>query len=149
MAGSGGAAAATATPLRSCHGSLIFSDTAVMFRTMLNTVAEKLTPENIRSLAFIHEIAEGDAKEGPLGLCVLHKLVKRGAFSADHLEPLEEMLDGISRSDINNTVIKEFKLKLKGMSAYVDSKPRGTVGFSIVRPDWEAYGRSYLKSKVC
>ena len=108
----------TSTPR---HASLAacFSSKQTMFRSLLNAVASKLTPENVESLIFIYTEQSGrDARERPSALEIFRSLEHRGVFSADRLEPLEAMLTDLKRNDIVNTDVSEFKRRIKGARNY-------------------------------
>lgn len=89
---------------------------SVLFRTMLTNIADQLTAEEVNSLAYIHSIGKSgrDPNERPTALDVLRSLEMRGIFSLDCLEPLEGILDGIHRHDLVNTVVMDFKVKMRG-----------------------------------
>ena len=86
--------------------------TSMAYRKMLMQVAKALTPENIKSAAFIYALG-GDHFE--TGLELFNKLEEKGVFSLDRLEPLEELLRDIDRCDLANNVIKDFRMKQQGM----------------------------------
>ena len=97
-------------PLR----SLALGEQSVLFRTMLKQVADMLTPEDVESLAYIHSVHKAGKGEAVTALSLFKELEAKGVFSADNVEPLEEVLRGINRLDVANTVVKDFKAKLKG-----------------------------------
>ena len=97
-------------PLR----SPALGDQSIRFRTMLKQVANMLTPEDVESLAYIHSVQKAGKGEAVTALSLFRELEAKGVFSADDVEPLEEVLGGINRLDIANTVVKDFKVKLKG-----------------------------------
>ena len=84
--------------------------TSVLFRTMLTQVADRLTPEEVSTLAYIYLVRIGEAMTA---LSLLRELEMKGLFSANDVEPLEEVLGSINRYDLVHT-IKKFKAKLKG-----------------------------------
>ena len=90
------------------------SEQSVRFRTMLKQVADRLTPEDVESLAYIHSVQKTGKGEAVTALTLLRELEAKEVFSADDVEPLEEVLRGINRFDIAYTVVKDFKVKLKG-----------------------------------
>ena len=85
----------------------------MLFRTMLKNAADQLTPEDVDALTYIHSLCKSGS-ERPAALEVFRLLEVRGVFSADRLEPLEEILEGINRHDVANTVVKDFKVEMKG-----------------------------------
>ena len=87
--------------------------TSMLFRTMLKKAADQLTPEDVDALTYIHSLCKSGS-ERPAALEVFRLLEVRGVFSADRLEPLEEILEGINRHDVANTVVKDFKVEMKG-----------------------------------
>ena len=89
---------------------------SVLFRTMLRNIADKLTAEEVSTLTYIHDIGLSgrDPNERPTALDVFLSLEERAVFSADCLEPLEDILDGIQRHDLVTTVVRDFKVKLIG-----------------------------------
>ena len=90
------------------------SEKSVLFRTMLKQVADMLMPEDVESLAYIHSVQKMGKGEAVTALSLFRELEAKGVFSADNVEPLEEVLGGINRLDVANTVVKDFKAKLKG-----------------------------------
>ena len=90
------------------------SEKSVLFHTMLEQVANMLTPEDVESLAYIHSVQKAGKGEAVTALSLFRELEAKGVFSADDVEPLEEVLRGINRLDIAYTVVKDFKVKLKG-----------------------------------
>jgi len=66
------------------------------------------------SLAYIHSVHKAGKGEAVTALSLFRELEAKGVFSADDVEPLEEVLRGINRLDLANTVVKDFKVKLKG-----------------------------------
>ena len=81
---------------------------------MLKQVADMLTPEDVESLAYIHSVQKTGKGEAVTALSLFRELEAKGVFSADDVEPLEEVLGGINRLDVANTVVKDFKVKLTG-----------------------------------
>ena len=87
---------------------------SVLFRTMLKQVADMMTPEDVESLAYIHSVHNAGKGVAVTALSLFRELEAKGVFSADDVEPLEEVLRSINRHDIANTVVKDFKVKLRG-----------------------------------
>ena len=103
-------------------------ETSVLFRTMLKKAADQLTPEDVQSLVYIHSVVgKGgrEEKERPTALDVFRQLEVRGTFSADSLEPLEELLGDISRHDVANSVVREFRVQMKSKGK------KGLCGLSV------------------
>jgi hypothetical protein len=85
---------------------------------MLTNAAGMLTLEDVASLTYIHGVcckAGREGSEGPKALEVLRALEDRGAFSAEQLEPLEDILAGINRHDVANSVVKDFRVEMTGV----------------------------------
>lgn len=115
------------TPSHRRRGDSLYSSikqSSVLFRTMLKNVADQLTPEEVKSLAYIHSVGNGgrEPNERPTALDVFQSLELRGIFSTDCLEPLVEVLEGIDRHDIVNTVVKDFKVKIIGRNFYYTTR---------------------------
>ena len=83
---------------------------------MLRNISDQLTAEEVGSLVYIHSIGKSgrDPNKQPTALDVFRSLEERAVFSADSLDPLEDILDGIQRHDLVTTVVKDFKVKLMG-----------------------------------
>ena len=80
---------------------------------MLKQVADMLMLEDMESLAYIHSMQKAGKGEAVTALSLFRELEAKGVFSVDDVEPLEVVLGGINRLDIANTVVKDFKVKLK------------------------------------
>lgn len=90
----------------------VLSSRNVQFRYMLKRVSDLLALEEVESIVYIHSLRgrrESGEKENALG--ALRQLEERGLFSDDNVEPLVELLDSISRSDIANSCVKEYQRK--------------------------------------
>ena len=85
---------------------------------MLKNVADQLTPEDVTSLTYIHGMgkARRDGSAQPSALEVFRLLEESGVFSPERLEPLEEILGGINRHDVANSVVKDFRMAHMEMS---------------------------------
>ena len=66
---------------------------------MLKQVVDMLTPEDVESLTYIHSVHKAGKGEAVTALSLFRELEAKGVFN---------------RLDVANTVVKDFKAKLKG-----------------------------------
>lgn len=99
------------------------------FRRLLVQLADELEdaeddiPQKIRFL-YKNKLGRGKSKLSTLGM--LERLEEKGVFSADDLEPLEELMKNVGRHDLINDYVKPYRtVKRASQSTQVEDSQNG------------------------
>ncbi len=78
------------------------------FRVLVYNIADKLTPQNCRSLRFIYKVRTESTQQEFTGLDIMKELISQDYFNHMQPEPLESCLAEINRQDLVG-LVKKYK----------------------------------------
>ena len=80
------------------------------YKTLIQNVAERLGPEDVRSISFNQDLPDIH-RQPATALEVLQQLERHGLFSHVKIQPLSDLLKDIHRNDLVNKHVEPYQTK--------------------------------------